>query len=140
MLFVKTEGKGEGPEGVVSSVSRRGFTSWITDRTDLNFESLFRVTTGTECLRVGPLEGGEIETGGEVERGGVAEGDGTVAQSSDSGVCVPFVPGSQDVILLVAEEGNESIGSRSGVELVKGLAVEEVAPVMIDNGASMLNI
>jgi hypothetical protein len=79
--------------------------------------------------------------GGETERGGVAEGDGIVAHSADSGVYAifPLGLGSQDEIILPAEEGRQSKGSRSGVP-VKGLAVEEVAVDMMDKGARILNI
>lgn len=50
------------------------------------------------------------------------------------------MPGSQDVILFVAEEGKEVVASRSGVLPVSGLAVEEVAVVMISKGARILKI
>jgi len=105
-------------------------------------DSDFRDTTGTECLRLTPFGEEKGATGGEVDLGGVADGDGVVAQSADSGLYAvfPLALGSQDVILLATEEGRGSKGSRSGVLPVKGLAVEEVALVIMDRGARMLNI
>ena len=50
------------------------------------------------------------------------------------------MPGNQDVILLVAEEGGESIRSRSGVVPAMGLADEPVAFDIMDRGARILNI
>lgn len=106
----------------------------MTDNTARSFDSLFRCVVGIECLRITAL-------GGEVDRGGVDEGDDAPAHSVDSGVYkAPFVPGSQDVILLVAEEGGDSMRSRSGVVPAIGLADELGAPDMIDRGAKILNI
>lgn len=139
MMFVTTAGRVDGPDGVLSPFSSRGLASSITERTERSFESPLRVI-GTECLR---LDGGDEEVigAGEVERGGVAEGDEIGAHSGDSGEnTAPFVPGSQDVILLLVEAGNDTKESSSGVVLVSGLAVEEVAVVMIDKGARILNI
>jgi len=110
-------------------------------RTDLSLDSVFLCAEGTECLR--DAVGGEVETGGDVERGGVSVpvGDSEAGHSAESGVyVVPFVPGSQDVILLAEKGGNEDAESRSGVVLVGGLALEGVVWFIIDKGASMLNI
>jgi len=96
-----------------------------------SFDSLFRSVVGTEYFRFTTLRG-------EVDRGGVDEGD---AHSVDSGVYrVPFAPGSQDVTLLVVEEGGESIGSHSGFVLAMGLEDELGALDMMDKGARILNI
>ena len=101
----------------------------------------FRGTTGTECLRLTPFRGEEVKAGGETDRGGVADGDGVVAHSDDSGVyaAFPLVLGSQDEILLPAEEGREAKGSCSGVP-IKGVVEEEVALDIMDRGARILNI
>jgi len=121
------------PEGesLLPSISYRGRTSSMTGNIARSFDSLFRV--GGTGLRFAALEG-------EVDRRGVDEGDNP-AHSVDSGMYrAPFVPGSQDVILLVAEEGGESIRSRSGVVPVMGLADELVAFDIMDRGARILNI
>lgn len=125
------------PEGVPLSPSisyRGGRTSSMTGNNARSFDSPFRCVLGTECLRFATL-------GGEVDRGGVDEGDDTAAHSVDSGVYrSPFVPGSQDVILLVTKEGGESIRSHSGVGPAMGLADELGALDIMDRGARILNI
>ena len=123
------------PEGVPLSfsISYRGRTSSMTGNITRSFDSLFRCVEGIGCLRFAAL-------GGEVDRGGVDEGDNP-AHSVVSGMYrAPFVPGSQDVILLAAEEGGESIRSRSGVVPAMGLADELGAFDMMDRGARILNI
>lgn len=122
------------PEGVslLPSILYRGRTSSMTGNMARCFDSLFRCVGGTGCLRFATL-------GGEIDRGGV-DGDNP-AHSVDSGMYrAPFVPGGQDVILLVAEEGGESIRSRSGVVPAMGLADELVAFDIMDRGAKILNI
>lgn len=116
--------------------------SSITGNTERSLDSDFRSTAGTECLRLTPFGGEKPLTGGEVDLGGVTEGDDIVAQSVDAGMYAasPSVLGSQDVILLAVEEGKVSKGSHSGVLPIKGLAVEEVAPVIMDRGVRILNI
>ena len=114
------------------SISYCGRASSMIGNIARSFDSLFRCVVGTEALRFTTL-------GGEVDRGGVDEGGDNPAHSVDSGVYrIPFVPGSQDVILVVAEEGGESVRSRSGVAM--GLAAELGALDMMDKGARILNI
>jgi hypothetical protein len=123
-------------EGVPWSASSpyRGRTSSMIGNIARSFDSLFRCAVGPGCLRFATL-------GGEVALGGVVEGGDSPAHSVDSEVYkAPFVPGSQDVILLVAEEGGESLRSRSGVVPAMGLADELGALVMMDRGARILNI
>ena len=123
------------PEGVslLPSISYRGRISSMIGNIARSFDSLFRCAAGVGCLRFTTL-------GGEVDRGGVDEGDNP-AHSVDSGMYrAPFVPGSQDVILLVAEEGGESIRSGSGVVPAMGLADELVGFDIMDRGARILNI
>lgn len=123
------------PEGVPLSlsISYGGRTSLMTGNIARSFDSLFRCMGGMECLRFATL-------GGEVDRGGVDEGDNP-AHSVDSGMYrTPFVPGSQDVILLVAGEGGESVSSRSGVVSAIGLADELGAFDIMERGAKILNI
>lgn len=126
------EDNNEEPEGVPlsSSISYRGRTSSMPGNIARSLDSLFRCVVGTDCLRLATLEG-------EADRGGVDEGD-SPAHSVDSEVYkVPFVLGSQDVILVVAEEGGES---SSAAVPAMGLADELGALDMMDRGARILNI